>query len=539
MATLANLAMVQNTVSVDSAIPDRPIARLILLCCVLLGLVSEASGGAMSLTLRPAAHDLHAGQTIMQLAAVISKMFVGAFMLAGGVIGDIYGRRRMLLWGSVVVLVASVGAALANSPGTLVAARALDGIANAALGPLSLALALAVFRPDEQAKVVSLYLGLSVLGVAFGPVAAGWLVQTFGWRTGFALPAAFAIVGGFGVLALAPRQAPPANRPRLDGLGTFMCVVGLLGIIYALVLANTVSWVYPRAIQSLIVGSVSLGAFIWWERRSRNPLLDLHIFRNRTATLAIIIGATFGLILNGIILPLLYFLQSVYGFSPTAATLRMTPLVLSAALFAPFAGMMMKRFGARKVIALGGVLMATGSLVMAGASIRSRFPVLLISLSLIGAGYMAVITTVADVILSALPKERTGSAAAVNSAAIQIGGAFGVVIFVSIFLSAARPEYFSKLQGLGLPAEEIKGITKSWRAAMQESIASGDRVLPEAFRDEFKRAWHYGFLAGIHRIFAVSAIASFICSALIWFGIKQAPAVNKEGTFHGTAPQNP
>src|ERR1043165_4519474 len=110
MATLANLAMVQNTVSVDSAIPDRPIARLMLLCCVLLGLVSEASGGAMSLTLRPAAHDLHAGQTIMQLAAVISKMFVGAFMLAGGVIGDIYGRRRMLLWGSVVVLVASVGA---------------------------------------------------------------------------------------------------------------------------------------------------------------------------------------------------------------------------------------------------------------------------------------------------------------------------------------------------------------------------------------------------------------------------------------------
>ena len=136
----------------------------------------EAGGGAMGLALRPAARDLHASQTAIQLAALISKMFFGAFMLAGGVIGDIYGRRRILLWASAAVLVASSGAAFANSTGMLVAARALDGIANAALGPLSLALALAVFRPDEQSKVVSLYLGLSVLGVAFGPVIAGWLV---------------------------------------------------------------------------------------------------------------------------------------------------------------------------------------------------------------------------------------------------------------------------------------------------------------------------------------------------------------------------
>src|SRR5436190_22877139 len=101
------------------------------------------------------------------------------------------------------------------------------------------------------------------------------------------------------------------TRPRLDGVGVFMSVVGLLGIVYALVLANTFSWVYPKTIQALIVGSVSLGAFVWWERRSRNPLLDLHVFENRTATLAILTGATFGLVLGGIILPLLYLLQSV------------------------------------------------------------------------------------------------------------------------------------------------------------------------------------------------------------------------------------
>src|SRR4026209_958070 len=134
---------VQHTNDSVPSIPGSLVRPLLLLCCVLLGLVSEASGGAMGLALRPAARDLHAGQAVIQLAALISKMFFGAFMLAGGVIGDIYGRRRILLWGSAAVLAAALGAALANSAGMLVAARALDGVANAALGPLSLALALA------------------------------------------------------------------------------------------------------------------------------------------------------------------------------------------------------------------------------------------------------------------------------------------------------------------------------------------------------------------------------------------------------------
>ncbi|HMJ66704.1 MAG TPA: MFS transporter, partial [Candidatus Binatia bacterium] len=243
---------------------------------------------------------------------------------------------------------------------------------------------------------------------------------------------------------------------------------------------------------------------------------------------------TFGLILTGMMLPLLYFFQSVYGLSPATATLRITPLVLSAAIFSPFVGMMMKSIGPRKVIALGGLLMAVGSLVIALASIDSGYAALLFSLCLIGAGYLAVVTAVADVILSALPRERAGSAAAVNAAAIQIGGAFGIVIFISVFLGAARPEYFGRLASLGLPVDEIRLMTRSWRNAMQDSFASGDRVLSEAVRDQFKVAWHYGFVAGINRIFALSAVLSFICSALVWFGVKpgvsrQKPSPKEEG----------
>jgi hypothetical protein len=154
-----------------------------------------------------------------------------------------------------------------------------------------------------------------------------------------------------------------------------------------------------------------------------------------------------------------------------------------------------------------------------------------VSLCLIGAGYLTVITAVADVILSALPKERAGSAAAVNGAAIQIGGAFGIVVFVSVFLSGARPVYFGRLESLGLPANEIRMLTRNWRDAVQESLATGDRVLPEAFREKFKTAWHDGFIAGIDRIFAVSALLSFICTALIWFGAKPTSDARRNPQF--------
>jgi DHA2 family multidrug resistance protein-like MFS transporter len=178
--------------------------------------------------------------------------------------------------------------------------------------------------------------------------------------------------------------------------------------------------------------------------------------------------------------------------------------------------------------------MAMGSAVIAVASINSGYGILFVALILIGPGYLAVVTAVADVILSSLPKERAGSAAAVNGAAIQIGGAFGIVVFVSIFLSAARPEYFGRLATLGLSVEELRGMTRTWRDATHASFSNGDRVLPEAFRSQFKDAWHYGFVAGIDRIFAVSAILSFLCSALIWFGVK--PVSREEEKAHANEP---
>jgi MFS family permease len=142
--------------------------------CVLAGLSNEVSGGALSLSLRDAGAELKASTAAMQLVMTLSKLLFGAFMLLGGLLGDTYGRRRVLVWGCAGVVAASLLAGLSASAGQLAVARALDGIANAAVGPLTLALVIGLFPADQASRAIGLFLGLSALGIALGPLAAGW-----------------------------------------------------------------------------------------------------------------------------------------------------------------------------------------------------------------------------------------------------------------------------------------------------------------------------------------------------------------------------
>src|SRR5208283_1867801 len=141
----------------------------------------------------------------------LGKLMLGAFILAGGVAGDVYGRRRVLVLGALGMVGASLLAAVAQTGGMLLVARALDGLASAAIGPMALALIAGAFSQAEQARVIGLFLGLSGLGAALGPLGAALVVQTHGWRSGFLMPAAVAALGGFGVLLFAGVVTPVAD----------------------------------------------------------------------------------------------------------------------------------------------------------------------------------------------------------------------------------------------------------------------------------------------------------------------------------------
>jgi MFS family permease len=208
---------------------------------VLAGLSNEVSGGALSLSLRPAGAEQQASAAAMQLVMTLSKLMFGAFMLLGGLLGDTYGRRRVLVYGCFGIVAASAAAAFSASAGQLAAARALDGLANAAVGPLALALVMSLFPEDETPRAVGLFLGLSALGIALGPLAAGVVIQELGWRAGFIAPALVAALGGLGVWLFAP-EVKGAKRRRLDGVGALGVAVALLALVFGVVGASSAGW---------------------------------------------------------------------------------------------------------------------------------------------------------------------------------------------------------------------------------------------------------------------------------------------------------
>jgi EmrB/QacA subfamily drug resistance transporter len=495
--------------------------------CVVASLSNEVSGGALSLSLRPAGAELQASAAAMQLVMTLSKLMFGAFMLLGGLLGDSYGRRRVLVYGCGGVVAASAFAALSATAGQLAVARALDGVANAAVGPLTLALVMSLFPAAEAPRAIGLFLGLSALGIALGPLAAGVVIDTFGWRAGFAAPATISALGGLGVWLFAP-EVKSGEQRRLDGIGALAVAVALLALVFGVVGASSAGWDDPRVLQALAVGAGALAAFVWWELRVRDPLLDMSLFRSRALNAALLNGTLIALVMGGAILPLLYFFQNVQGLAPVPALLRIVPMVIAAALASPAVGGLISRRGPRPVILGGLALIAAGSIVLSFLQPATPYATVLVGLALVGVGNIAVITAVTEIVLSSVPSERAGAAAALNNAAMQVGGALGAATLTSVFLDAARSDYAARLAPTGLALEKIREITKAWRQAVGESASTGARILPEGLEQLFEDSFRAAFTVGVARVFAVAAVVALVCAVLAWFGIRSGPI-----TTHG------
>lgn len=498
---------------------------LAFIACVLVALTNEVGGAVLSLSLQDAGTALHASATGMQVVMTLSKLLFGAFMLLGGVLGDAHGRRRVLVIGAGLIVAASVLAATAGSVAQLAAARALDGLGNAAVGPLALALVMNLFPDAERPRAIGLFLGLSAMGVAAGPLVAGAVIQAFGWRAGYAAPAIVAGLGGLGVWMFAPETRGALGR-RVDGIGGIVVAVALLALVFGVIGAGNQGWGNPRVLQSLAVGAGALLAFVWWERRVADPLLDLSLFRSRPLCTALVCGTVVALTMGGVILPLLYFFQRVQGLAPVSAVIRILPLVVVAAACSSTVGALMARHGPRPVLIGGLGLMAAGCAGLAFLRPETPYLVVLVPLALIGIGNIGVITPVTDVVLASVPAERSGTASALNSAAMQIGGALGAAILTSVFLDAARAAYFERLAPTGLDIEKIREITKAWRDAVAESTSTGARMLlPRGLEGQFEEAYRRAFTTGVGRVFLVAALLAAACAVLAWATVpRRAPA---------------
>ena len=377
-------------------------------------------------------HDLHAGLSGLEWTVNAYTLTFAVLLITGAALGDRFGRRRLFVIGLGIFTLASAAAALAPSIEVLIAARAVQGLGGAIVTPLTLTILSGAVPAERRGLVLGAWGGISGLAVAIGPLVGGAVVEGISWQWIFWLnvPIGLALIP---LAALRLRESRgPNDSLDLPGLG--LASAGLLGIVWGLVRGNQVGWASPEIVATLAVGAVVLALFVLWELRAPAPMLPLRFFRNRTFTAANVASLLMFFGMFGSIFLLAQFFQTVQGYSPLAAGLRILPWTAMPIFVAPLAGALSDRIGGRPLMATGLALQAAGlAWIAAVGSPTVAYSALVVPFILSGMGMALYFAPVANVVLSSVRPEEEGQASGANNAIRELGGVFGVAVLASVF----------------------------------------------------------------------------------------------------------
>jgi EmrB/QacA subfamily drug resistance transporter len=384
-------------------------------------------------TALPVIHkDLHASLSGLEWTVNAYTLTFAVLLITGAALGDRFGRRRMFVLGLSIFTAGSAAAALAPSIDVLIAARAVQGLGGAIVLPLTLTILSAAVPAERRGLVLGAWGGISGLAVAMGPLVGGAVVEGISWQWIFWLNVPIGLV----LIPLAYLRLRESYGPNdaLDLPGVGLASAGLFGIVWGLVRGNEVGWGSPEIIGSLLLGFVVLGLFLLWELRAEQPMLPLRFFRNRTFSAANTASFLMFFGMFGSIFLLAQFFQTVQGYSPLQAGLRVLPWTAMPIFVAPIAGALSDRIGGRPLMATGLALQAIGLGWIAFVSTPTvAYSELVTPFILSGIGMALYFAPVANVVLSAVKPEEEGQASGANNAIRELGGVFGVAVLASVF----------------------------------------------------------------------------------------------------------
>ncbi|WP_329175645.1 DHA2 family efflux MFS transporter permease subunit [Streptomyces sp. NBC_01477] len=364
-------------------------------------------------------------------------------LMFGASLGDRFGRRKLFMTGLSIFTGASAAAALAPGINELIAFRAVQGVGAAIMMPLTLTLLSAAVPAERRGTAFGIWGAVNGLAVASGPLIGGSLTEHISWQWIFWLNVPLGLL----LLPLARFRLAESTAPgaRIDGRGTVLISLGLFGIVFALVNATAHGWTSARVLGGLIGGAVLVAAFVRHGMTARNPMLPMRLFRGRRFTAINVSSALMFTGMFGSIFLLSQFLQTVLGYSPTEAGLRMLPWTGMPMIVAPIAGLLSDRIGGRPVVAAGLALQATGlgwfALILSpDVSYLAQLPALILS----GAGMALFIAPATSLVMSSVIPAEQGIASGANNALREVGGALGIAVLGSIF--AAQGGYASGAQ---------------------------------------------------------------------------------------------
>jgi EmrB/QacA subfamily drug resistance transporter len=427
--------------------------------------------------------DLHASTSDLQWFANSYNLVLAAVLVLAGLLGDRYGRKKMLFGALVLFGVASVACAFSTSVGQLIGARAFLGLGAAFLIPMCMAVLPVLFPdPAERQRAFSSWILANALGIPLGPIVGGLLLDNYWWGSVFLINVPVIVLAVIAVAVLLP-ESRSSRRPSIDLIGVLLSSAGLVGVTYGVVHGGEAGWTTTLTLSSLALGVLALLAFVAWELRASGratPLVDLALFKAPGFTWGAILAMVVSFALFGLIFLMPQYFQAIGGTDALGTGLRLLPLIGGLLVGSRVADRLVPRFGARVVAAAGFVLVGGALLVGASTSVTSGYGFVAAWFSLCGIGLGFTLPVTMGAALGALTAERSGVGSAVLQALRQVGGVVGVSVLGAVVNAA----YQARLTG-PWPAAALgtarRGVTAGLAVARQLHSAELVQVVRGAF----------------------------------------------------------
>jgi EmrB/QacA subfamily drug resistance transporter len=444
-------------------------------------------GTVLSVALPTLARALHATETDLQWFSSGYLLMLAAAMLPVGLLGDRYGRKKVMVTALALFGVGSAACAAAPTAGAFIAARFALGLAGAGIVVMAVSALTVLFSEEERPRAVGIWGAANFLALPIGPILGGWLLTQYWWGWVFLLNVPVALIGLLAALALVPESRAPA-RPGWDPAGVVLSTAGLVVMTYGVIEAGRNGWADAIVLLSIAAGLVLLVGFFAWEHRlgrrpGGQPLVDLSLFHSAAFTWGVILMAILVLAMSGVLFTLPQYFQGVLGTDAMGSGVRLLPLVAGLVAGAVPADRGARLLGTKAMVALGFALVAAGLLVGSTTNVGSSSGFIAAWMALIGLGLGITFATAASVALVELSAERSGVGSAVMQALQKTGGPFGTAILGSV-LSAVYLSHLA-LAGLPLPATAAGAVRDSLFSGLTVAARLHSPVLLSMVRGAF------------------------------------------------------
>jgi len=460
--------------------------------------------------------DLGASLSGLEWTVNAYTLTFAVLLVTGGRLGDVFGRRRMFLWGVVVFALSSAAIGFAPSQAWLVAGRAVQGMGAAFMMPGTLSIITNAFPPEERGKAIGTWAGVSALALAIGPVVGGALAEYVSWRAIFFLNLPVA-AGAVAVTLFAAHESRDETVDRaVDWPGIVAISTGLTALVLALVEGNQWGWGSPEIVALLVTAVISLVGFAVLEPRVRAPMVDFDFFRSRTFLGANLVAfiVTFAMLAMFFFTAL--YMQNFLGYGALEAGVRFLPATALIIVTAPIAGRLADKVGPRRLMSGGLLVVALAMYLQTHITVDSGYGVLLPAFMLMGLGMGFVMSPMSTAAMNAVSANKAGAASGILSMSRMVGGTFGVAALGALFQHLSSVRLADSLAGTGVTAAQRDHLVENIGAGAGGDATRGlDPATAEQVSNAVKDAFIHALSSGMWLATGVALTGAVVAWLLV------------------------